>query len=264
MSLFNCIRQEPQPWMMYPAKNMITFNGDCCSQIITVVDVILPFQIISSGDYIKAEISEYGSDVWTDVILDITTVFVQGSYIHSHMGSAVDMTCGMYEFRVTAGEMWWFEPFTVDDFEIDINTFTKRDELMLPLKFADQQIEGIPLIAPCDSILPFMFSTPNATSGSVTVYLYDVNCDVTEVLDITVDILTIGGKTYYIHDGAILSEFLECGIHKIEIVDGTHSYFSVWFDVECGTSDIPDGYRALRDVNGCVMRDEYGTVTFGE
>jgi len=109
-----------------------------------------------------------------------------------------------------------------------------------------------------------MFSTENATSGTVTVYLYDADCVVTELTDIVVTVLTISGKTYYIHEGDCFYPFLECGTYKLEIVDGTHSYFSVPFSAVCDMNDIPDGYRALRDFNGCVMRDETGVILYEE
>ena len=48
-----------------------------------------------------------------------------------------------------------------------------------------------------------------------------------ELTDIVVDIMTIGGKTYYIHEGGCFSPFLECRLYKLEIVDGENSYFSV-------------------------------------
>jgi hypothetical protein len=225
---------------------------------------LLPFQVISAGDYVSAEISEYGSGVWTEIILPVMSVVTEGFFIHSYDGStlAEELECGAYEFRVTAGEVWWFEPFTVEEFEFNENAYRIRDLLMLPFKFSDQQFETIPLIAPCDSFLPFMFTTENATSGSVQYYLYDVtnDCEVMELTDIEVSVMTINGRTYYIHEGGCIYPFLECGIYKIEIVDGDHSYFSVPFDVECGLEDIPDGYRAMRDFNGCVMRDEDGDI----
>ncbi len=266
MSIYNCHKQEPQPWMSYIARNMICYSGGCCPLLVTSKTSLLPFQIISNGDYVKAEISPYGSDTWTDVTLTIDTVETEGFYIHSYNGSVTDYTldCGAYEFRVTAGEMWWFEPFTVVDFTLVTNIYTIRDEMMIPFKFTEQQFETIPLIAPCDTFLPFMFSTANATSGTITVYLYDVtnDCYVEELTDITVDVLTIAGKTYYIHEEECFYPFLECGIYKLEIVDGEHSYFSVPFDAVCNMNDIPDGSRVLVDFNNCVMRSESGLILF--
>jgi len=224
---------------------------------------LLPFQIISEGDYIRSEISVYGSGVWTEITLPIDTVYAEDFYFHSYNGAAIDaLSCGVYEFRVVAGETWWFEPIMVQVFEIETNVYSARNDLMVPLRFTEgTQLEGIPLIAPCDSFLPFMFATENATSGTITVYLYDEDCNATEI-DIDVDVITIEGKTYYIYDGACFFPFLECGLHKLEIVDGDHSYFSVWFDVECGISDIPDGSRPMLDMNRCVMRDEDGVILY--
>ena len=222
---------------------------------------LLPFQIISEGDYVRSEISDYGSGVWTEITLPITSVVTEGFYIHSYDGStlAAELDCGAYEFRVTAGEMWWFEPFTVEEFEFYENAYHKRDLLMLPFKFSDLQFETLPLIAPCDSFLPFMFTTENATSGTPTYTL--VSLDGTETaLTITVDVLTIDGRTYYIHDGECFYPFLECGRYYVRIDDGSYSYFSAWFDAVCEMNDIPDGSRAMRDANGCVMRDELGEI----
>ena len=224
-------------------------------------DALLPFQIISEGDFIRAEIRECGGE-WATIDIDVSTIYTEGAYIHSYDGSLdTPLDCGCYEFRVIAGETWWFEPFTVEDFEFTTNSFTARDDLMLPLKFAEQQIEGIPIIAPCDSFLPFMFATENATTGTVVTYLYDAECNATEIT-IDIEVLTIGGKTYYIHDGACFFPFLECGLYKLEIVDGEHSYMSIWFEAICNMNDIPDGNRAMRDANGCVMRDEIGDIIY--
>ena len=264
MSIYNCHKQEPQPWMSYIARNMIRFTGGCCSQIVTTINALLPFQIISSDNYIYAEISPYGKDYWSAITLDIDSVYCEGMYFHSYNGAdlAVALECGLYDFRVIAGETWWFEPITVKDFTIVENTFTLRDEMMVPFKFSEQQFETLPMIAPCDSFMPFMFSTDNLTSGVIHVYLYDVinDCETIELTDIIVTVLTIEGRTYYIHEGECFYPFLECGIYKLEIVDGEHSYFSVPFDAVCDINDIPDGYRAIRDFNGCIMRDEDGEI----
>ena len=249
--------------MAWVSENKKQFDGNCCGSLVTTTLALLPFQIVSKGDYIKAEISPYGESDWTEVTLSIDTVISEGYFIHSYNGAALPapLTCGMYDFRVTAGEMWYFEPISVEDFEITTTAFTLRDLIMAPLKFSESQVDGIPIIAPCDRFLPFMFATENATSGSITVYLYDSECTAEEIT-ITVDVLTIDGKTYYIHDGACFTPLLECGLYKLEIVDGGHSYMSVWFEVECGISDIPDGSVVLRDFNGCVMRDEFGNLLY--
>ncbi len=259
MSLFNCHKQQPQPWMSYISPAMITFNGNCCSPLVTNTVGLLPFQIISEGDYVGAEIRPYGG-AWVPVTLTINTILTEGFYIHSFAGGATDyvLECGMYEFRVTAGEMWWFEPFTVVDFTMVANGFTLRDDIMTALKFAEQQLTGIPVIAPCDSFLPFMFRTLNASTAP-TYFLVDA--DGTETaLTITVDVSVIDGRTYYIHDGACFYPFLECGTYRIKIVDGAFTYWSVEFNAVCNMNDIPDGYRAMVDFNGCVMRDEDGDI----
>jgi len=264
MSIYNCHKQQPQPWMSYIAKNMICYSKKCCPSLITDIYSLLPFQIISNGDFQYAEISPRDKNTWTVIDVPVITVVTDGFYIHSYDGSTLDeiLDCGAYDFRVQAGEMWWFEPFKVEDFEFTENAYHVRDLLMLPFKFSDLQYETSPIIAPCDSFLPFMFSTENATSGTITINLYDVtnDCYVTELIDITVTVMTIAGRTYYIHEGDCFYPFLECGIYKLEIVDGGNSYFSVPFSAVCNINDIPDGYRALRDFNGCVMRDEDGDI----
>lgn len=261
MSLFNCHKQQPQPWMSYISPANIRWEPGCCPPLVMGTDALLPFQIISEGDFIRAEIRECGGE-WATIDIDVSTIYTEGAYIHSYDGSLdTPLDCGCYEFRVIAGETWWFEPFTAEDFEFTTNSFTARDDLMLPLKFAEQQIEGIPIIAPCDSFLPFMFATENATTGTVVTYLYDAECNATEIT-IDIEVLIIGGKTYYIHDGACFFPFLECGLYKLEIVDGEHSYMSIWFEAICNMNDIPDGNRAMRDANGCVMRDEIGDIIY--
>ena len=264
MSIFNCHKQEPQPWMSYISQSKICFPGGCCPSLVTDNFSLLPFQIISEGDYIRSEISVYGSGVWTEVTLPITSVVTEGFYIHSYDGSTIaELDCGAYEFRVVAGETWWFEPFTVEDFEFTENAYKLRDLLMTPLKFSEQLVSCGSIVAPCDSFLPFMYTTENATSGSPTYTL--VSLDGTETaLTITVDVLTIDGRTYYIHDGECFYPFLECGRYYIRIDDGAYVYFSAWFDAVCEVNDIPDGYRAMRDANGCVMRDDEGEILIEE
>jgi hypothetical protein len=213
----------------------------------------------------KMEISPFKENDWSLITIPYTEVYIDGFYFISYNGSAIDeLECGAYDFKLTAGETWYFEPITVKDFIITENAYTIRDDLMLPFKFSEQQFETSPIIAPCDSFLPFMFSTENATSGTIAVYLYDADCVVTELTDIVVTVLTISGKTYYIHEGECFYPFLECGTYKLEIVDGTHSYFSVPFDAVCDMNDIPDGYRVMLDFNRCVMRDEDGIILYEE
>lgn len=267
MSIYNCHKQQPQPWMSYIASNMICYSHGCCPSLVTNTTSLLPFQVISNGSFIKFEISPHGDNDWTIITIPYTEVYIDGFYFISYNGSAIDeLECGAYDFKLTAGEVWYFEPITVKDFTIVENAYTIRDDLMLPFKFSEQQFETSPIIAPCDSFLPFMFSTENATSGTITVYLYDVNagCVVSELTDIVVTVLTISGKTYYIHEGDCFYPLLECGTYKLEIVDGDHSYFSVPFDAVCDMNDIPDGYRVMLDFNRCVMRDEDGVILYEE
>jgi len=263
MSVIFCYKQQPQPWMSYISPNKIVYPGECCPALVTDLVHLLPFQVISNGAYTKMEYSLYGEDSWTEITLPVTTVMTDGFFIHSYNGEplASELPCGVYEFRLTAGETWYFEPIMVEDFEFTENAYKIRDLLMIPFKFSEQQFETLPLIAPCDSILPFMFTTTNPTEGMLEVYLYDVcnNCEAVEI-DLDIHVRTIAGMTYYYYEGGCLETFLECGIYKIEIVDGAHSYWSVPFAPECGISDIPDGYRPLTDFNGCVMRDEFGNI----
>ena len=250
--------------MSYVSENDICDTQGCCPLLVTDTTHLLPFQIISNGSFMKLKYSPHGEDTWTIITIVYSEVVIDGFYYISYNGNAIDeLECGAYDFKLTAGETWYFEPIKIEDFTITENAYTLRNELMLPLKFSEQQFETLPLIAPCDAYLPFMFATENATSGTVTVYLYDVvaECEVTEI-DIDVEVLTISGMTYYIFEGECVYPFLECGIYKIEIVDGEHSYFSVPFDVECNMSDIPDGYRPMLDFNRCVMRDAEGDIMY--
>ena len=106
-----------------------------------------------------------------------------------------------------------------------------------------------------------MFRTSNATSGTVTVTMVDSDGAET-ALSITVQTGVIDGKTYYWHRGECLYPFLTCGKYYLKIVDGANTYYSVPFMPECGISDIPDGSEPLRDANGCVMRDDDGTILY--
>jgi len=101
---------------------------------------LLPFQVISNGAFIKMEYSLYGEDSWSEITLPITTVMTDGFFIHSYNGEALasELPCGVYEFRLTAGETWYFEPIMIEDFDITTNEFSKVDELMTPFKFTEQ------------------------------------------------------------------------------------------------------------------------------
>lgn len=246
--------------MSYISSANIRWEPGCCPPLVMGTDALLPFQIISEGDFIRAEIRECGGE-WATIDIDVSTIYTEGAYIHSYDGSLdTPLDCGCYEFRVIAGETWWFEPFTIEDFEFNTNSFTARDEIMTPLRFAEQELDGVPLIAPCDSFLPFMFRTDNI-STSPAYYLVDSGGVETE-LTITVDVSVIDGHTYYIHDGECVYPFIPCGQYRIKIADGAYTYYSVLFNVECNINDIPDGSRAMRDANGCVMRDEIGDIIY--
>ena len=260
MSVIFCYKQQPQPWMFYITPDKITFSGDCCPALVTDLTHLLPFQVISQGAFQKLEYRLYGDTAWTELTITYSEVMIEGFYFISYHGNAItELPCGVYEFRLTAGETWYFEPIMIEDFEHTENSFTARDLLMTPLKFSEQRFDTLPLIAPCDSFLPFMFTTENATNGSPTYTL--VAADGTETaLTITVDVLTISGRTYYIHDGSCFYPFLTCGQYYIRINDGAFTYYSVPFNAECGMNDIADGYRPMRDANGCVMRDEFGNI----
>jgi len=263
MSLYNCHKQESQPWMSYINPNMITYSGKCCPQLVTTTDRLLPFQIISNGVYVSAEISPYGEDNWTEITIPVSSVYTDGFFIHSYIGSLLEseLLCGVYDFRVIAGETWWFEPIMVQDFDITVNGYSLVDELMTPFKFTQQIVDTTALIAPCDRILPFMFRTENLTSGTIALALVDE--DGTETaLTVTVSTAVIDGMTYYWHHGECLYPFLTCGKYYLKLTDGTHVYYSVPFVPECGIEDIPDGYRPMRDANGCVMRDADGDILY--
>ena len=263
MSIYNCHRQQPQPWMSYISPNKIVYPGECCPALLTDLSHLLPFQVISNGAYMKMEYSLYGEDSWTEITLPVTTVMTDGFFIHSYNGEALapELPCGVYEFRLTAGETWYFEPIMIEDFTITENALSVRDELMTPFKFTEQIIDTTPLIAPCDRILPFMFRTDNVTSGSIVVTMVDSDGAET-ALSITVQTGVIDGKTYYWHRGECLYPFLTCGKYYLKIVDGANTYYSVPFVPECGISDIPDGNEPLRDANGCVMRDADGNILY--
>ena len=263
MSIYNCHRQQPQPWMSYISPNKIVYPGECCPALLTDLSHLLPFQVISNGAYMKMEYSLYGEDSWTEITLPVTTVMTDGFFIHSYNGEALasELPCGVYEFRLTAGETWYFEPIMIEDFTITENALSVRDELMTPFKITEQLADTTPLIAPCDRILPFMFRTSNATSGTVTVTMVDSDGAET-ALTITVHTGVIDGKTYYWHRGECLYPFLTCGKYYLKIVDGANTYYSVPFMPECGISDIPDGNEPLRDANGCVMRDADGDILY--
>lgn len=262
MSVIFCYKQQPQPWMYYITPDKITFSGDCCPALVTDLTHLLPFQVISQGAFQKLEYRLHGETAWTELTITYSEVMIEGFYFISYNGTSVTaLPCGVYEFRLTAGEVWWFEPIKIEDFTISENTLTVRDELMTPFKISEQIIDTTPLIAPCDMILPFMFRTKNATSGTITVYMVDESGWETEIT-IAVTTGVIDGMTYYWHRGECLSPFLTCGKYYLKLTDGTHVYYSVPFVPECEIEDIPDGYRPLRDANGCVMRDDEGNILY--
>ena len=127
MSIYNCHRQQPQPWMSYISPNKIVYPGECCPALVTDLSHLLPFQVISNGAYMKMEYSLYGEDSWTEITLPVTTVMTDGFFIHSYNGESLDLElpCGVYEFRLIAGETWYFEPIMIEDFDITTNEFSK-------------------------------------------------------------------------------------------------------------------------------------------
>ena len=264
MSVIFCYKQQPQPWMYYITPDKITFSGDCCPALVTDLTHLLPFQVISQGAFQKLEYRLYGETVWTELTITYSEVMIEGFYFISYNGSAVtELPCGVYEFRLTAGELWWFEPIMVEDFAITENALSVRDELMTPFKITEQLADTTALIAPCDMILPFMFRTSNVTSGTVTVYMVDEDGTETEIT-ITVSTEIIDGMTYYWHSEEYIYPFLTCGRYYLKIVDGANTYYSVPFVPECDISDIPDGYKVLRDFNGCVIRNDEGEIEYEE
>jgi hypothetical protein len=250
--------------MSYITPDKIVYPGECCPALLTDLAHLLPFQVISQGAFQKLEYRLYGETAWTELTITYSEVVIEGFYFISYHGNAIaELTCGVYEFRLTAGETWYFEPIMIEDFDITTTEFSKVDELMTPFKFTEQIIDTTPLIAPCDMILPFMFRTDNVTSGSIVVTMVDSDGAET-ALSITVSTGVIDGKTYYWHRGECLYPFLTCGKYYLKIVDGANTYYSVPFMPECGLEDIPDGYRVMLDFNRCVMRDELGIIMYEE
>lgn len=250
--------------MYYITPDRITFSGDCCPTLVTDLTHLLPFQVISQGAFQKLEYRLYGETVWTELAITYSEVVIEGFYFISYNGTAIaELPCGVYEFRLTAGELWWLEPIMVDDFTITENALSVRDELMLPFKITEQLADTTALIAPCDMILPFMFRTSNVTSGTITVYMVDEDGTETEIT-ITVSTGIIDGVTYCWHSEEYIYPFLTCGRYYLKIVDGANTYYSVPFVPECGISDIPDGYKVLRDFNGCVIRSDEGVIEYEE
>jgi uncharacterized protein (TIGR02145 family) len=238
-------KSEPQPWMAYKCGLSNSRSLDCCSSLFTDNDALLPFQVISTGPFEKIEISPYGEDSWTEIALTIHEELIEGLWFISYHGDALaaPLTCGTYDVQLTAGGVWTFEPITVKDFTITTNTFIGKDYLMGPLRFGERVFSNKPIIASVDSFLPFMYATLNP---STTPEYYIVDEDGIEtLLTITVDVKTISGKTYYIHEAECFYPFLACGNYYLKIVDGAFTYYSVWFHAESNINDIADGYRPI-------------------
>lgn len=215
-----------QPWR---ANKVRREYEQCCPMLVS--DKLLPFQVRTSGIVESIEIAEYGKSSWTALPLTIVTVAYGSEYIHSFDGD-YDIECGSYEVRFTAGDVLYFEPITVEDFTFEMNEHRYKTEVMSPLRFSESLYETLPLIVPCDYLLPFMFITANATTGSINVYLEDLNADRTaEEMDIDITVQTIEGRRYYWFAGGVVE--MPCGLYRIEIEDGEHSYFSVPIMVEC-------------------------------
>ena len=92
MSIYNCHKQQPQPWMSYIASNKPCYDGGCCPVLITDRTHLLPFQIISNGAFEKIEYSLYGEDTWTEITISYTEVYIDNFYFISYNGSAIDET----------------------------------------------------------------------------------------------------------------------------------------------------------------------------
>jgi len=213
----------------------------------------LPFQVISTGPFEKIEISPYGEDSWTELTLTIHEELIEGLWFISYHGDALaaPLTCGTYDIQLTAGDVWMFEPITIKDFEITTNTFTIKDDLFLPFEFLEQQVNNTPIIAPVDSFLPFMYATSNPSTAP-EYYIVDED-GIETLLTITVGVMAISGKTYYIHESECIYPFLECGIYYLKIIDGLFTYYSVLFHAESNINDIPDGYRSDLDSNNKII-----------
>lgn len=265
MSVTECSdRTIIQPWMGYRDKERrrFPFYDYGYPYVVTQKTGFLPFQIISIGPYEKTEISEFKSDVWSEITVPVTTVIIDGLYYISYDGSALpaELTCGDWEVKITAGEVWWMQIIVVDDFVITTNSYPKDDSMFMALKFSEQEIEGLPLIAGRDHYLPFQYRTSNASTDPA-VWLEEDTGGLTELTTFPLTVTTIGGYTYYIHFGECFYPFLDCGIYRLKIIDGAFTYYSVWFRAET-LDDIPLGYRANRDANGCIIRDEDGDITY--
>jgi uncharacterized protein (TIGR02145 family) len=226
---------------------------DCCSSLFTDTTTLLPFQVISTGPFEKIEISPYGEDSWTELTLTIHEELIEGLWFISYHGDALaaPLTCGTYDIQLTAGDVWMFEPITIKDFEITTNTFTIKDDLFLPFEFLEQQVNNTPIIAPVDSFLPFMYATSNPSTAP-EYYIVDED-GIETLLTITVGVMAISGKTYYIHESECIYPFLECGIYYLKIIDGLFTYYSVLFHAESNINDIPDGYRPDLDSNNKII-----------
>lgn len=243
-------KTEPQPWPAYQNQDMIQYTGVCCPYIVSTPSALLPFQIISSGAFVSAEICEYGSGGWAPIAISVTEETIGIFNVISYDGSdlAAELDPGVYEFRVNAGETWYFEPIQICDFTDAITDYTRADLLFLPLKFteneffltdeplstimrsiADHSNVHYALIGPSDGFLPFMFVIDHPNTNA-KIYLLDCEGNQTELVGFPLTIETHNNLTYYIYNGEAYA-FAEnmCGVYRLMIEDGIYKYYSVPF-----------------------------------
>ena len=224
--------------------------------------VLPPFQIISSGAYVKTEASPYGENSWTEITVPVTEVMVDGDYIISYNGSVISgLSCGAYEIRVTAGELWWFEPIHILDFEIETNTLSRRADIFQPFPFFEAEyFTDYIMTFQHNEILPFMFRTTNPTT-SPHVYVLDSSNNAIP-LDIDLKVSTICGYTYYYFDGCPLIEIAcnNSAYWRLKIIDGDYSYYSVPFTYKANLFDCSDAQMADLDADRKVVYDDDGDI----
>lgn len=221
------IRTEIQPWTGWQLEDKRTD-----AYLIAPTTALIPFQIISAGSFVSTEISPHGLESWSSIDLGLTDTTVGSVHYIDYDGSDLDdpLECGIYDLKVTAGEVWFLEPIIVDDFNIDTNDFTRRDTLWTPLRFGENEywLDGAIV---SDGLLPFMYLTDH-TSTDPVVYLIDCDCNETELSGFPLSVSVIGDYTYYIYDGSAYSlPENSCGVYRFKITDGEYCYYSVPFEM---------------------------------
>lgn len=103
-----------------------------------------------------------------------------------------------------------------------------KEDLWLPLRFAETKFNSIPIIVDDFNLVPFQFRTLNASTGTVTAFLVDTE-DAETSLAITIHIYTIGTYTYYTFSDTVVP--LSSGTYYLKLVDGSYIYYSVPFKV---------------------------------